>query len=342
VTRDPPTGRISMTDTCLVTGASGFVGGHLVERLIRDGQRVRCLVRVTSDTSLLDRLGVELARGDLTDRGSLSRAAEGCRYVLHCGALVSDWATVEEIRRVNVSGTRNVLEASAAASVERLVHVSTTDVYGYPGLGPIDETHPAGRFRNWYAQSKLEAEREVLRVARTGAMEFVILRPATVYGPRSDDVIGEIAAAIRRRQMVLIDGGRVNAGLTYVENVADAAALALGSGSAAGETFNVTDGLDVTWRQFVDDLADGLGCPRVRWSLPYPAASGLALLLEHGYRLLRRTTGAQLAPLLSRQAVHVLGRDQDFSSHKAQALLGWGPRVDYRAGLDATLGWLLG
>jgi nucleoside-diphosphate-sugar epimerase len=326
-----------MPDTCLVTGASGFVGGHIVERLVRDGHRVRGLVRTTSDVSLLEKLGVELAYGDLTDAASVSRSVDGCRYVLHCAALVSDWATIEEIRQVNVGGTRNVLDASAAASVERLVHLSTTDVYGYPGAGPIDETHPAGRFRNWYAQTKLEAEQEVRRMARA---EFVILRPATVYGPRSDEVVGEIAAAIRRRQMLLIDGGRAIAGLTYVANVADAAALALRAETAAGETFNVTDGLPVTWRQFVDDLADGLGCPRARWSLPYRAAYGLAFSLEHGYRLIRKTTGARLPALLSRQAVHVLGRDQDFSNSKARTSLGWEPHVDYRTGMEAVLEWL--
>jgi nucleoside-diphosphate-sugar epimerase len=326
-----------MADTCLVTGASGFVGGHLVERLLDDGHRVRCLVRTTSDVSLLERLGVELAYGDLTDAGSVSRAADGCRYVLHCGALVSDWATVDEIRQINVGGTKNVVEACAAASVQRLVHVSTTDVYGYPGTESIEETHPVGRFRNWYAQTKLEAEGEVRRSVQT---EYVILRPATVYGPRSDEVVGEIAAAIRRRQMVLIGGGRAIAGLAYVANVADAAALALRAETAAGETFNVTDGLPVTWRQFVDDLADGLGYSRVRWSLPYGAGYGLALLLEQGYRLLRKTTGVRLPPLLSRQAVHVLGRNQDFSSEKAKTQLGWQPRVDYRTGLEATLEWL--
>ena len=326
-----------MADTCLVTGASGFVGGHLVERLLDDGHRVRCLVRTTSDVSLLERVGAELAYGDLTDAGSVSRAADGCRYVLHCGALVSDWASVEEIRQINVDGTKNVVEAAASASVQRLLHVSTTDVYGYPGTASVDESHPLGRFRNWYAQTKLEAEGEVRRSAKT---EYVILRPATVNGPRSDEVVGEIATAIGRRQMVLIGGGRAVAGLSYVANVADAAALALRIEAAAGETYNVTDGSAVSWRQFVDDLADGLGCPRVRWSLPYGAAYGLALSLEQGYRLLRRTTGVQLPPLLSRQAVHVLGRNQDFSNEKARTQLGWEPRVGYRAGLEATLEWL--
>jgi nucleoside-diphosphate-sugar epimerase len=130
------------------------------------------------------------------------------------------------------------------------------------------------------------------------------------------------------------------AGLSYVDNVADAALLALQEAAAQGQAFNVTDGLDITWRQFLSDLADGLGYPRPRWSLPYGVAIAAAFALEHGYRWLRKGTGLRTPPLLSRQAVHVLGRDQDFSNEKARSLLGWRPRTDYPAGLDATLAWL--
>ena len=175
---------------------------------------------------------------------------------------------------------------------------------------------------------------------RSGGPETVILRPATVYGPRSEEVVGEMAAALRAGHMILIGGGQAVAGLTYVENVADAALLALRHPAAPGQAFNVTDGLPVTWRQFLDDLADGLGCPRVRWSLPVGVAEVLAVTLEQGYRLARGLTGLTTSPLLSRQAVHVLGRNQDFSKEKARALLGWEPRVGYSAGLRATLAWL--
>jgi polyketide synthase len=323
----------------LVTGATGFIGGHLAQRLVHEGHRVRCLARATSDTSLLDELGVEVAVGDLTSAGSPA-AAHGCRCVLHCGALVSDWATVDEIERVNIVGTRNLLEACVGASVERFVHFSSTDVYGYPGGAAIDETHVAARFRNWYAQTKLAAEAEVRGAERAHPLDVVIVRPATVYGPRSTAVIGEIARAIRDGHMILIDRGRATAGLCYVDNLMDAALLALRHDAARGQAFNVTDGLDVTWRQLTDDLATGLGASRVRWSLPYRLASTIGFSLEHGYRLLRRTTRLTTPPLLSRQAVHVMGIDQDFSNRKACELLGWEPRVDYAAGLEATLAWL--
>jgi nucleoside-diphosphate-sugar epimerase len=329
----------SRDELCLVTGATGFIGGRLTQRLVEEGHAVRCLVRAGSDTSQLDGLGVQLAVGDLTDAGSIPRAVQGCSHVFHCAALVSDWATVAEMQRVNVAGTRDLAAACAGASVRRLVHFSTTDVYGHPAEA-VDEKYTPTGFSNWYAQTKLEAEEAVRRVEPTGALEAVILRPATVYGPGSKDVIGEIARAIRGGHMLLIDRGRAVAGLCYVDNVVDAALLALRHDAAPGHAFNVTDGLAVTWRRLADDLAAGLGCPPVRWSIPYRFAAGVGFALEHGYRLVRRATGVSVPPLLSRQAVQVLGRSQDFSNRRIRETLGWEPRVGYAEGLAATLAWL--
>jgi ornithine--oxo-acid transaminase len=330
----------SHDNVCLVTGATGFIGGSLTRRLVQEGYSVRCLVRPSSDTTLLDKQDVQIAVGDLTSARSLAHAVDGCHYVFHCGALVSDWSTKDEIVRTNVGGTRSLLKASVDASVHRFIHFSTTDIYGHPDRAEIDEAYAAKRFRNWYAQTKLEAEAEVRRMEAAHALDAVILRPATVYGPGSMDVIGEIARAIRGRNMLLVDGGRAVAGLCYVENLLDAAVLALRHEAAPGHAFNVSDGLDITWREFTDGLAEGLGCPKVRWSLPYWMAHGVGFSLEHGYRLLRRTTGLNAPPLLSRQAVQVLGNNQAFSNRKAREMLGWEPRVDYSAGLEATLAWL--
>ncbi len=325
---------------CLITGATGFIGGRLAQRLVGEGYPVRCLVRSGSDTSLLDELDVQIAVGDLTAAPSLVRAVDGAHHVFHCGALVTDWATTEEIIHTNVQGTRNLLEASVGAAVKRFIHVSTTDVYGYPNGVAIDETYVGTRFQNWYAQTKREAEAEVRRVERADTLEAVILRPATVYGPGSTDVIGEIAQAIQGGYMLLVDGGRAVAGLCYVENLIDAAILALTHQAAPGNAFNVSDGLPITWRQLTDGLAEGLGCSKVRWSLPYGLANSVGFSLEHAYRLLRRATGLTTPPLLSRQAVQMLGNDQNFSNRKLREMLGWEPRVDYATGLEATLAWL--
>jgi acetylornithine/succinyldiaminopimelate/putrescine aminotransferase/nucleoside-diphosphate-sugar epimerase len=327
-------------DVHLVTGASGFIGGHVVERLLADGHQVRCLVRTGSDTRHLERLGVELAPGSLENARSLIRAAEDCDYVVHCGAMVSDWGTVEEIERVNVTGTRLLLAAAAQASVRRFVHVSTTDVYGYPGRAAVAEDHPPGKFRNWYAQTKLQAEAEVRRAAVDHGLETVVLRPSTVWGPRSTSVVGEIGGAIRGGYMLLVDGGRRIAGLVYVDNLVDAMLLALRHERAGGEAFNVTDGLPVTWRQFTDHLAAGLGAGSARFSMPFAVANGVGAALEHSYRLVRRATNVRSPALLSRQAVHIMGTDQDFSNAKAREVLGWAPRVGYDRGMQTTVAWL--
>jgi nucleoside-diphosphate-sugar epimerase len=253
---------------------------------------------------------------------------------------VSDWGTVDEIERTNVTGTRNLVQAAADASVRRLVHVSSTDVYGYPGAAGVEESATPQRFRNWYAQTKLDGEQEVLRAGSERGLETVVLRPATVWGPRSVSVVGEIGGAIKGGYMLLIDRGRANAGLVYIDNLIDAIVLALQHGAAAGEAFNVTDGLDVTWREFTDGLADGLGARRARLSMPYAAASGLGNALEQGYRAVRRATNLQTSALLSRQAVQIMGIDQDFSNRKAREVLGWEPRVDYAEGMQTTVAWL--
>jgi len=327
-------------EPCLITGASGFIGGRLAARMAALGRPARCLARASSDVSALDALGLPVVRGELADESSLEAATAGCAAVVHCAALVSDWATVEEIRATNVAGTRNLLAAAARAGVRRFVHISTTDVYGHPARAAVAESSVPGGFSNWYSQTKLEAEDAVHRAAAGGRLPAVVLRPATVYGPGSEDVVGEIAKAIRGRHMLLIGGGETGAGLCYVENLIDAILLALDLPAAAGGTFNISDGLDVSWRRFSDDLAAGLGCPPPRLSLPYRPAAAIAFALEHGYRLLRRSTGLSTPPLLSRQAVQVLGRDQDFSNAAARRTLGWQPRVDYREGLAATLEWL--
>lgn len=328
-------------DVCLLTGASGFLGGHIAGRLVREGFQVRCLVRASSDTTLLEGLGVELALGDLREPASLGDAAEGCRFVIHCGAQVTDWEVATELERVNVLGTRHVLEACVRAGVERFVHVSTTDVYGYPGTAGVDESYEAGAaFHNWYAETKRKAEDEVRRFEREHALPVVILRPATVYGPRSRELVQKIASAIQGGYMLHVGDGHAVAGLAYVDNVVDATVLALRHERAPGHAFNVTDGTPVTWRQFTDDLARGLDARPVRLNAPYWIASAAGTSLELGYRTLRKLTGLRSDALLSRQAVQVLGRPQDFSNDRLKNVLGWAPRVDYETGLATTLEWL--
>jgi nucleoside-diphosphate-sugar epimerase len=149
-----------------------------------------------------------------------------------------------------------------------------------------------------------------------------------------------MAKALRAGTMLVVDGGVRVAGLCYIDNLVDAALLVLKHEAAPGQAFNISDGVKITWKQFLDNLASGIGGKPVRLSAPYWLANALGSGLEIGYRRVRELTRLRSKPLLSRQAVQVLGSDQSFSTRKAQEVLGWNPRVDYDTGLRSTIDWL--
>src|SRR3954467_3846409 len=148
--------------TIFITGATGLVGSHAAEEAIGRGHRVRALVRATSDTRWLDRLGVEQVVGDLADPDALRRGAQGADWIFNCAAKVGDWGTLEEFRSLNVQAFRHLLDAACEARVERFVHVSSLGVYEARDHYGTDETVPtAAGSLDAYTRSKRAAEGEV-------------------------------------------------------------------------------------------------------------------------------------------------------------------------------------
>ncbi|WP_277819652.1 NAD-dependent epimerase/dehydratase family protein [Streptomyces silvensis] len=320
----------------MVAGAAGFIGGHLTRRLAERGHRVRALVREGSDRSAFAGADVEVAVGDLGDPDSLRRAATGVRHVYNCTGLSADWGPWADFRRVNVDGSRNLVEAAAhAGDVERFVHVSTTDVYGYP-VRPCDESTPPRDIGLPYNRSKLLGERAVREAAARAGLPLTVVRPVSVYGPRSNDFVVEIATLLLSRQMVYIRGGDVPAGLLYVADAADAMISACASGSAAGGTYNLRDADRTTWREYVEALARGLGVKPPFLSLPAPVARGVATLSEGLYGALR----IKARPVLTRHAVHLFDRDQSYAIDRARDDFGFKSEVGFEEGVRRTLAWL--
>lgn len=189
----------------LVTGATGFIGSHLVEALAAAGQRVRALIRPTSGASHLERLGVELCVGDLTDPPGLEQVVAGVERIFRCAAFTADWDPECVSYGVNVEGTVAPAGAALRARVRKLVYLSTTEVYGHPDAFASEDT--PYRYRGWpYCDTKIDAERRIWEYHRQG-LPVTVLRPATVYGPRCVTLIGEIVKLPKRREMVLIGGG---------------------------------------------------------------------------------------------------------------------------------------
>ncbi|MBC7238211.1 MAG: NAD-dependent epimerase/dehydratase family protein, partial [Chloroflexi bacterium] len=219
----------------LVTGANGFVGSALCRKLLQRGNRVRGLVRASSDLSLLGDLPIQLVPGDVRDPASLVEAMRGVDVVYHAAGAVSDWGPLEWFRQVNVYGTRNLLEAAASNGVRRVVYVSSVAVHNFIGAQDMDETSPQGPTPFPYSQSKREAEALALEYHQRGRVAVSIVRPGDIYGPGDRVALLRLAGLLRRGLLPYIDGGRALGAFTYVENLADGLILAGEIPAAEGE-----------------------------------------------------------------------------------------------------------
>ena len=244
--------------TVLVTGATGFTGSYVAERLAREGVQVRALVRrdgarVPDATTVV---------GDLRDPASLAAAVDGVDAVVHCA--VAYRLDIEEARRLTVEGTRALAEAALASGCRRFVHLSTISVYAIDGLDVVDEDSPLlGTDRGEqdpYGVSKAEAERALAEVGGRG-LDTVVLRPPAILGPhlRCGWTV-RVAADVARGTLGYRGNGREQLPYVYVENLADAVVLALKSEAAVGGAFNVIDG-HVSWKAYLEHLAQVVGRP---------------------------------------------------------------------------------
>jgi 2-alkyl-3-oxoalkanoate reductase len=313
-----------------ITGVNGFIAGHLAERLRREGVTVRGLARRPAAAGWLAAQGVEVLSGDLLDPASVRRAAEGCRAVVHAAAWTGEPGVPADLAwQTNVEGTANVLNAARAVGVGRFIYLSSVAVYGLNRAPLVDESMPTPPVGQLYPDSKIAAEAAV----RASDLPWVIVRPASTYGPRGDAwTVGPIEQ-IKRGQLVLLgrDAGLVTPG--YVDNVVDGLLLALTHAAAPGEVFNLCDDRAVTYRDFYLAYARMLG----RDGLPAAPAWFARLARLAPAKLLRRLLGK---PQIGPWTLHFRLNPSQFSIAKAQRLLGYSPSVGFAEGMRRTETWL--
>ena len=319
--------------SALVTGASGFLGGHLVRGLLRRGMPVRALLRASSQGGRLRELGAETMVGDLGDPDSLARACEGQQVVFHVAAKVSDWGPRQEFFRVNVDGTRALVTACQRAGVERLVLVSSLTVLGLPRTGAeVDEETPYDPSpHDAYTASKIEAERIVRQIHGQHGLATVVVRPGAIWGPGDPHIAPRIAALLCRGCVPYIGGSNNSVALSHVDNLIPGLLLAAEHPAAANQVYHMTDGQRVTARELIDNLAAILGTSKPRRSFPFFVVYAVACLIEAEARLLRR----QKPPSLTRYGVRLLSSDCVYNNRKAERELGYRPRVTLAEGLAA-------
>lgn len=314
-----------------VTGATGFLGRNLCPYLAGRGYQLRVLVRPTSDYRFLERLGAELAWGDLRDPRAVERAVEGCWAVIHAGAKFRFWGDPTEFLSVNVEGTRNVLEAACHAGAERLIHISTVAVVGRPPVGEeITEETPC-RPLDPYQESKLQAERLALRYHRERGLAVVVLRPGAMYGPWGHYAFNRLffEDPLRGRAFRVHSGRHITFPV-YVEDVVWAIETALERGRP-GEVYNLC-GRCLTHREVGETIERVLGRP-LRW-IPAPAWAmvGLARI----WTWLSRFTGRE--PHYPIGLYPYVFYDWRVSAEKAQRELGFEP-TPFEEGVRRTLAW---
>ena len=319
--------------TCLVTGATGFIGSAVARALLERGEAVRVLARPESDRRNIEGLAVEVVEGDLRDKASLERACHGCQALFHVAADYRLWVPEpDEIYAANVDGTRALMEAAGAAGVTRIVYTSSVATLGLNrDASPADEATAVSLadMIGHYKRSKFLAEAEVLKLAEDEGLPVVIVNPSTPVGPR------DIKPTPTGRMIVEAAAGRmpafVDTGLNVV-HVADVAAghLAAFKHGRIGERY-ILGGENMALGEILAAIARRCGRPPPRLRLPHGLVLPLAYAAEAWARLARSGE-----PFVTLDALRMARKRMYFSSAKAEAELGYQARPAEAALADAV------
>ena len=320
----------------LVTGATGFTGGHLATMLARRGHHVHALVRPRSferfQRSVVASAGVVGVRGDLTDAASLREAAAGVEVVYHIAASYREAGQPDEAyREVNVRGTENLLNAARDAGARRVVHCSTGGVHGHIERPPATESAPL-RPGDIYQETKLEAETLARDYGRAHPIEVVVARPIGIYGP-GDTRFLKIFRGLARGRFPMLGSGDVFYHLTYIDDLVEGFRLCGEVAAAAGRTYILAGPRYTTLAQLVALIAAELGVKPPRVHLPVWPFWTAGLFCELVCVPLR------IEPPLYRRRVDFYTKSRAFDTTRARTELGYAPQVDLEDGIHRTAVW---
>jgi nucleoside-diphosphate-sugar epimerase len=321
----------------LITGGNGLLGRYLVDALQRRGDTVRVLALPEEDTSWLEQRGVEVYRGDIRRAETLAAPMSGSEGVFHLAAMMGVWRPLEDYRAVNVTGTENVCRAALAEGVRRLVHVSSSIVYGLALGRPASESLPLAPFPDPYPITKAEADELVQRMVAEEELPAVIVRPDQFFGPGDRLHFGRTADRLRAGKGIIIGSGDNALPLVYVADVVQGLLLALDREGAVGNAYNITNDRPLTQREFLNAIAREIGASPPRVRIPYSVLYGAGHVAER----LSALTGSKLRPPTTRFGVAFLGTDSRTRIDKARRELGYAPEVELRDGVRRTAHWYL-
>ena len=324
----------------LVTGGSGFLGSHVVERLIERGHEVACLVRTSSDTSFLDAVRgpkgerVALVSGAIDDVASLERAVADCEGVVHCAGVVKA-RTYDDYERVHKDGTLALARAARArpGGVRRFVHVSTAGVMGAARAGGAHIEGDTPSPVTPYSRSKLAGEQALLELA--GELPITVIRPPAIYGPRDREILAFFQMVRRSRAAFRMGRSMQSMSLVYGADCAEACVLALEREVPSGRVYFVEDGQTYSFESMAEHIARAYGIRLFASpSIPVPVVRAAA----HASALFGKATG-RVMMFTPDKLPELLMNHFTVDASLARRELGWAPTVDFAEGARRTASW---
>ncbi len=318
--------------TLVITGIGGFIGLRAAELARARGMKVRGLDLSPQAAAKAREAGIETVTGSTTDEKAALEACRGGDIVLHTAAIVKEDGSMEEFRRVNVGGTVTMAKAAREAGAKVFVHLSSVMVYGFTYPRNVTELGPRRGENNPYCQTKIESEDAVLALNRPPGFGVIVIRPGDVYGPGSVPWVSRPVSLMKQRRFALIGGGRGTMNHVYVDNLIEGIFLAV-EREMYGETFNLTDGAETTFRDYFTRLAKAAGQPA-----PASVPEFIVRPVARAAARIEKWMGRE--PRLSEDAVGFVTRPYPYSIEKARRLLGYSPKVGLDEGLERTARWL--
>jgi nucleoside-diphosphate-sugar epimerase len=321
--------------TVLVTGATGFLGSHVIGLLLAGGERPRALVRPGVGARALVDADVPVYPADIGERAATAAAMAGVDRVLHCAARTGPWGPEREYRGTNVRALEALVRTAMAAGVRRFVHVSSITVHGNNVRGEADESAPLRAEPNPYSRSKVMGEQLLARMIRDDGAPVTIVRPGWIYGPRDAASFARFARMTEKGQMVMVGSGENHLPLIYARDAARGVLLASEADGAAGRAYLLVNDEPVTQRDFLAAIAVRLGVPPPTRRIPYRAAVLLGATAEG----LGRVTRRRQPPPVMRYGIKLLGGENRFNIGRARRELGFSPQIDLAEGASRSIEW---
>jgi len=305
---------------CLVTGAAGFIGNNLINRLLKEGYEVTALI-YNNKPKYIEK-NIKYVTGDITNINTIKPYFNDIDYVFHCAAIVKDYGPKKLFFQVNLEGTKNLVNLSEQHKIKKFVYLSHI-------------RYESDRSHSFYSKTKQLAEEYLLEKYKVDKFPVIIIRPGNVYGPGATTWLIRPLESIKKNRIYLIDNGQGIFQHTYIDNLIDAIILSIKKPEITGEIIDITDGDNTTnWKEYFEAITSMIGKPNIKRSMSRRTAYIISLFMIGLNKVFK------IEPWITPMAVQILSNKNKISIEKAKKLLGYFPKINLQEGLKITEEWL--